>query len=69
MVPEHYQRLSVGRNGVVVEVAADDPPKPFPLFGDRPVHTPSIEDPDVPELAPWRKDADDAPGYLDQHEA
>jgi hypothetical protein len=32
MVPEAAQRMRVGRHGVVIEVAADDPPQPFPLF-------------------------------------
>ena len=41
MVPEHVQCLSVGRHGVVVEVAADDTPQPLSLIGDRLVHAPS----------------------------
>ena len=40
MVPEHVQCPSIGRHGVVVEVAADDMPQPFPLVGDRLVHAP-----------------------------
>ena len=35
MVPEHMQRLTVGGHCVVVEVAVDDVPQPFPL-----VHAP-----------------------------
>src|SRR5215831_15077270 len=35
MVPEHVQCARVGRHCVIVEVAADDPPQPLPLFGDR----------------------------------
>ena len=40
MVPEHVQCTSVGRHCVVVEVAVDDVPQPFPLNGDRLVHAP-----------------------------
>ena len=52
MVPEHIQCLSVGRHCMVVEVAADDLPQPFPLFGDRPVHPPSQCLLDLPQLRP-----------------
>src|SRR5215469_14990128 len=48
MVSEDFHRLSVGRHCVVVEVASDDPPQPFPLFGDRPVHAPSQRVLDLP---------------------
>jgi hypothetical protein len=40
MVPEHAQCPTVGRHCVVVEVAVDDVPQPFPLCGDRLVHAP-----------------------------
>src|SRR5262245_56088689 len=40
MVPEYMQCMGVGRHCVVVEVAADDVPQPFPLCGDRLVHAP-----------------------------
>jgi hypothetical protein len=40
VVPEHMQRLTVGRHCVVVEIAVDDVPQPFPLFGDRLAHAP-----------------------------
>ena len=38
MVPERDQCTGIGRHGVVVEVAADDPSQPLPLRGDRLVH-------------------------------
>ena len=38
MVPERVQGTRVGRHGMVVEVAAHDPPQPAPLHGDRLVH-------------------------------
>jgi hypothetical protein len=41
MVQEHVQCTSVCWHCVVVEVAADDPPQPLPLLGDRLVHAPS----------------------------
>src|SRR6266513_3076773 len=41
MMPEHIQCLTVGRHCVIVEVAADNPPQPFSLIGDRLVHSPS----------------------------
>ncbi len=40
MVPEHMQCASIGWHCVVVEVAVDDVPQPFPLSGDRLVHAP-----------------------------
>ena len=40
MVPEHVQCPSVGRHGVVVEVALYDIPQPLSLSGNRLVHTP-----------------------------
>ena len=40
MVPEHMQCTSIGWHCVVVEVAVDDVPQPFPLCGDRLVHAP-----------------------------
>src|SRR5580704_10183255 len=52
MVPERGQCLAVGRHGVVVEVAADDPPQPFPLFGDRLVHAPPQRLLELPQLRP-----------------
>ena len=52
MVPERVQSTSVGRHGVVVEVAADDMPQPFPLYGDRLVHAPPHLLFDHPELCP-----------------
>src|SRR5215467_10622143 len=39
LVPEHLERSKVRRHGVVVEVAADDGPQPFALFGNRVMHT------------------------------
>src|SRR5213082_2754989 len=33
MMPEHIQCLTVGRHSVIIEVAADHPPQPFPLIG------------------------------------
>src|SRR6266567_227863 len=41
MMPEHIQCLTVGRHCVIIEVAADNPPQPFSLIGDRLVHSPS----------------------------
>ena len=38
IVEEHVQYLTVGRHCVIVEVAADDSPQPFPLIENRPVH-------------------------------
>jgi hypothetical protein len=38
--PECHEGPKVGRHRVVVEVATDDMPQPFPLCGDRLVHTP-----------------------------
>ena len=40
VVPEHMQCMGIGRHCVVVEVAVDDVPQPFPLCGDRLVHAP-----------------------------
>src|ERR1700730_7451814 len=40
MVPEHVQCPRIGRHCVVVEVAANDVPQPFPLNWDRLVHAP-----------------------------
>src|SRR6516162_2842441 len=40
MVPEHVQCTGIGWHCVVVEVAVDDVPQPFPLLGDRLVHAP-----------------------------
>jgi hypothetical protein len=40
-VAERVERATVCRHGVVVEVAADDLPWPFPLYGYRLVHAPS----------------------------
>src|SRR6266568_9084325 len=37
---EHSQRLTVGRHGMIVEVALDDLSQPFPLDRDRLVPTP-----------------------------
>ena len=39
-MPEHVQCPGIGGHGVIVEVAVDDVPQPFPLFGDRLVHAP-----------------------------
>ena len=50
MVPEHVQCARVGRHCVVVEVAADNPPQPLPLLGDRLVHAPSQPLFDLPQL-------------------
>src|ERR1700716_3320951 len=41
MMPEHIQCLTVGRHCVIIEVAANNPPQPFSLVGDRLVHAPS----------------------------
>ncbi len=41
MMPEHIQCPTVGRHCVIIEVAADNPPQPFSLVGDRLVHAPS----------------------------
>ena len=40
LVPERLQCMTIGRHRVVVEVAADDLPQPFALFGNRLVHAP-----------------------------
>src|SRR6516165_1053133 len=40
LVPEHVQCTGIGWHCVVVEVAVDDVPQPFPLLGDRLVHAP-----------------------------
>src|SRR6478672_2603617 len=37
LVPEYMQRLTVGWHCMVVEVAVDDGPQPFPLLGNRQV--------------------------------
>src|SRR6516162_2170127 len=52
MVPEHVQCARVGRHGVVVEVAADNPCQPLPLLGYRLVHAPSQRLLDLPQLRP-----------------
>jgi hypothetical protein len=41
VVPECFQRLPVGRDGVIGEEAPDDLLKPSPLLGDWLVHAPS----------------------------
>src|SRR5580704_7174694 len=41
VVPERFQRLPVGRDGVIGEEAPDDLLKPSPLLGDWFMHTPS----------------------------
>src|SRR3981081_1891867 len=41
MMPEHLQCTTVSRHCVIVEVAADNPAQPPPLFRDRLVHAPS----------------------------
>ena len=38
VVPERVQCSGVGWHGVIIEVAADDPPQPSPLVGDRLMH-------------------------------
>src|SRR5215204_1248556 len=41
MMSEHVQCTTVGRHCVVIEVAADNPAQPSPLFRDWLVHAPS----------------------------
>src|SRR5438132_14149301 len=50
--PERGQRGTVGRHGVIVEVSADDAREPFPLLGDRLVHSQSQPLLDLLELCP-----------------
>ena len=52
MMPEYLQCSTVGRHCVVVEVAADNPAQPPPLFRDRLVHAPSHLLLDLLELRP-----------------
>ena len=37
-VAKHVERATVRRHGVVIEVAPDDLPQPFPLYGYRLMH-------------------------------
>src|SRR5262249_1309169 len=48
MLPEHAECTRIGRHRVIVEVATEDLPQPFPLLGDRPVHAPSQRFLDLP---------------------
>src|SRR5215471_13499394 len=41
VMPEDLQCTTVGRHSVVIEVATDNPPQPFPLVRDRLVHAPT----------------------------
>src|SRR4030081_498584 len=52
MMPEHLQCTTVSRHCVIVEVAADNPAQPPPLFRDRLVHAPSHLLLDLLELRP-----------------
>src|SRR6266540_2475115 len=52
MGSERDERANVGRHSMVVEVADDDLPQPFPLYGDWLVHPPSQPFLDHPELRP-----------------
>src|SRR3979409_2732234 len=52
MMPEHLQCTTVSRHCVIVEVAADNPAQPPPLFRDRLVHAPSPLLLDLLELRP-----------------
>src|SRR6516225_1866460 len=48
MMPEHAECASIGRHCVIVEVATEDLPQPFPLLGDQPVHASSQRFLDLP---------------------
>src|SRR5688572_1283432 len=52
LVSERCQCSAVGRHGVVVEVAGNDLPQPFPLLRDRLMHAPSQLLLDLPKLRP-----------------
>src|SRR4029079_4042330 len=41
VMQEHLQCSTIGGHRVVIEVATDHPPQPFPLRGDGPMHAPS----------------------------
>src|SRR6202162_3585097 len=64
VVPECFQRLPVGRDGVIGEEAPDDLLKPSRLLGDRLMHAPSHLLLDGLELCPHSI----APGFPQDEE-
>jgi hypothetical protein len=52
VMPELIQGATVGRHCMLVEVAADNPPQPLPLLGNRLMHAPSHLLLDLLELRP-----------------
>src|SRR5215472_17004667 len=52
IVPERRERPAIGRDRIVSEVTSHDLPQPFPLLGDRLMHSTQELRLNVPQLAP-----------------
>jgi len=52
VVAKRTQRQTIGRHGVIGEIARDDMSKPFPCFRDGPVYASAQRFLDLPELRP-----------------